>query len=226
MSPKRRQKVTDDEVFAADQRAMTKRGPHELTLARYRRRSWRFAGAARAAIRQQARLASRLGRPLRAERGGRFRQPAGSPSPSAGGSPRLCGVHGRPRATPEALSRNLAYLQIDLTDPDFRSAPPGQRARHPSRDRVASPSRSRGGGLRRNVDHPGPRQSRRGGNQRIADVVGLLSRRLGGCVDTARPQRGVASLRGATPPTEGLKVAQIGETHNARASCLPCVTPI
>lgn len=24
-------------------------------------------------------------------------------------------------ATPDALSRNLAYLQIDLTDPDFRS---------------------------------------------------------------------------------------------------------
>ena len=29
----RRLKVTDDEIFAAAQRAMTRRGPHELTLA-------------------------------------------------------------------------------------------------------------------------------------------------------------------------------------------------
>ena len=31
--PGRRQKVTDEEVFAAAQRAMSRRGPHELTLA-------------------------------------------------------------------------------------------------------------------------------------------------------------------------------------------------
>ena len=29
----RRPKVTDDDVFAAAQRAMSRRGPHELTLA-------------------------------------------------------------------------------------------------------------------------------------------------------------------------------------------------
>ena len=31
--PGRRRKVTDDEIFAAAQRAMGRRGPHELTLA-------------------------------------------------------------------------------------------------------------------------------------------------------------------------------------------------
>ena len=31
--PGRRQKVTDEELFAAAQRAMSRRGPHELTLA-------------------------------------------------------------------------------------------------------------------------------------------------------------------------------------------------
>ena len=31
--PGRRQKATDEDVFAAAQRAMSRRGPHELTLA-------------------------------------------------------------------------------------------------------------------------------------------------------------------------------------------------
>jgi AcrR family transcriptional regulator len=118
--PKRRQKVTDDEVFAATQRAMTQRGPHELTLAHI---------AAEAGV-SPGRLVQRFGskRALLLALADRF---AGSTGSIFDG---LRAAHRRPlaalrayaacmadlAATPEALSRNLAYLQIDLTDPEFR----------------------------------------------------------------------------------------------------------
>jgi len=118
--PKRRQKVTDDEVFAATQRAMTQRGPHELTLAHI---------AAEAGV-SPGRLVQRFGskRALLLALADRFAGSAGSVFDG------LRAAHRRPLAalrafaacmadlavTPEALSRNLAYLQIDLTDPEFR----------------------------------------------------------------------------------------------------------
>ncbi len=118
--PKRRQKVTDDEVFAATQRAMTQRGPHELTLAHI---------AAEAGV-SPGRLVQRFGskRALLLALADRFAGSAGSVFDG------LRAAHRRPlaalrayaacmadlAATPEALSRNLAYLQIDLTDPEFR----------------------------------------------------------------------------------------------------------
>jgi AcrR family transcriptional regulator len=118
--PTRRQKVTDDEVFAATQRAMTQRGPHELTLAHI---------AAEAGV-SPGRLVQRFGskRALLLALADRFAGSAGSVFDG------LRAAHRRPlaalrayaacmadlAATPEALSRNLAYLQIDLTDPEFR----------------------------------------------------------------------------------------------------------
>jgi len=120
MSP-RRQKVSDDEVFAAAQRAMTRQGPHELTLAEIASEAGVSAG----------RLVQRFGskRALLLALAERF---SGSAGPVFAG---LREAHRRPLATlrayaacmadlavtPEALSRNLAYLQIDLTDPEFRA---------------------------------------------------------------------------------------------------------
>jgi AcrR family transcriptional regulator len=120
MSP-RRQKVSDDEVFAAAQRAMTRQGPHELTLAE-------IAGEAGVSA---GRLVQRFGskRALLLALAERF---AGSAGTVFAG---LREAHRRPLATlrayaacmadlavtPEALSRNLAYLHIDLTDPEFRA---------------------------------------------------------------------------------------------------------
>jgi AcrR family transcriptional regulator len=119
--PERRRKVTDDEIFAAAQRAMTRRGPHELTLA--------HIGAAAGV--SPGRLVQRFGskRALLLALAGRF---AGSAATVFNG---LRAAHRRPLAalrayamcmadlasTPDALSRNLAYLQIDLTDPEFRA---------------------------------------------------------------------------------------------------------
>jgi AcrR family transcriptional regulator len=120
MSPGR-QKVSDGEIFAAAQRAMTRQGPHELTLADI---------AAEAGV-SPGRLVQRFGskRALLLALAERFAGSAGAVFAA------LKAAHPRPLATlrayaacmaglastPEALSRNLAYLQIDLTDPEFRA---------------------------------------------------------------------------------------------------------
>jgi AcrR family transcriptional regulator len=116
----RRQKVTDDDVFAAAARAMRARGPHELTLADIAREAGVTAG----------RLVQRFGskRALMVALSERF---AGSAGPVFA---ELRAAHRRPLATlrayaacmadlaptPEALLRNLAYLHADLADDVLR----------------------------------------------------------------------------------------------------------
>ena len=116
----RRQKVSDEDVFAAAQRAMSRRMPHDLTL----------ADIAEEAGVTPGRLVQRFGskRALLVALSERF---AGSAGPVFAG---LRAVHGGPLATlrayaacmadlaptPEALLRNLAYLQGDLTDEVLR----------------------------------------------------------------------------------------------------------
>jgi len=116
----RRQKVSDDEVFAAAQRAMSRRGPHELTLADIAGEAGVTAGL----------LVQRFGskRALLVALSARF---AGGASAIFTG---LRAAHRSPLATvrayaacmadlaptPEALLRNLAYLQLDLTDDVLR----------------------------------------------------------------------------------------------------------
>jgi AcrR family transcriptional regulator len=118
--PGRRQKVTDDEVFAAAQRVMSRRGPHELTLAD-------IAGEAGVT---PGRLVQRFGS-KRALLVALSEQFAGSAGPVFAG---LRAAHRGPLATvrayaacmadlaptPEALLRNLAYLQNDLADDALR----------------------------------------------------------------------------------------------------------
>src|SRR5262245_49922324 len=116
----RPQKVTDDEVFSAAQRVMSRRGPHELTLADIAEEAGVTAG----------RLVQRFGskRALLVALSERF---AGSAAPVFAG---LRTAHAGPLAalrayaacmadlapTPEALLRNLAYLQGDLADEELR----------------------------------------------------------------------------------------------------------
>ena len=118
--PGRRQKVTDEEVFAAAQRAMSRRGPHELTLAD-------IAGEAGVT---PGLLVQRFGskRDLLVALSERF---AGSAGQIFAG---LRAAHRSPLATvrayaacmadmattPEALLRNLADLQLDLADEVLR----------------------------------------------------------------------------------------------------------
>lgn len=114
--PGRRQKVSDDDVFAAAQRAMSRHGPHELTLAHI---------AAEAGV-TPGRLVQRFGskRALLMALSERF---AGSADEVFAA---LKTAHPAPLATvrayaacmadlapsPGALLRNLAYLQGDLAD--------------------------------------------------------------------------------------------------------------
>ena len=118
--PGRRQKVSDDEVFAAAQRAMSRKGPHELTLADIAGEAGVTAGL----------LVQRFGskRDLFVAISERF---AGSAGPVFAG---LRAANRGPLATlrayaacmadlapsPEALLRNLAYLQLDLADDVLR----------------------------------------------------------------------------------------------------------
>jgi AcrR family transcriptional regulator len=118
--PGRRQKVTDEDVFLAAQRAMSRRGPHELTLADI---------ADEAGI-TPGRLVQRFGskHALLVALSERFARSAG---PVFAG---LRAAHRSPLAalrayaacmadlapTPDALLRNLAYLQGDLADDVLR----------------------------------------------------------------------------------------------------------
>jgi AcrR family transcriptional regulator len=116
----RRQKVSDDDIFAAAQRAMMQRGPHELTLADIAveagvtpgRLVQRFGGKRELLLALSARFAKSTG-PVFAGLRSAHRSPLAALRAYA-----ACLASLAP--TPEALLRNLAYLQIDLTDPAFR----------------------------------------------------------------------------------------------------------
>lgn len=119
MSPRPR-KVTDDDLFAATHAAMMKLGPGELTLAAIAKE----AGVTASVIVQ--RFGSK--RDLLLTLAERFSGGAGEMMTA------FTERHGSPLAalrdyaecmagmasSPAALARNFAYLQIDLTDPDFR----------------------------------------------------------------------------------------------------------
>jgi AcrR family transcriptional regulator len=118
--PGRRQKVTDEEVFSAAQRAMSRRGPHELTLAD-------IAGEAGVT---PGRLVQRFGskRALLVTLSERFAGSAGTVFAGLRASHRtpLATLRAYARCmadlapTPDALLRNLAYLQVDLADDVLR----------------------------------------------------------------------------------------------------------
>ena len=116
----RPRKVTDDDVFMAAYRVMSRVGPNDLTLGHIATEAGVTAGL----------LVQRFGskRELLLKLSERF---------SAGTVEMFAALRQRHRSpvavlrayaecmagmaeTPEALMRNLAYLQIDLTDPDFR----------------------------------------------------------------------------------------------------------
>lgn len=118
--PGRRQKVTDDEVFAAAQRAMTRRGPHELTLADIAGEAGvtpgllvqRFGSKRELLVALSERFAGSAG-PIFAALRAASRGPLATVRAYA-----ACMADLAP--TPDALLRNLAYLQLDLADDVLR----------------------------------------------------------------------------------------------------------
>jgi AcrR family transcriptional regulator len=119
MTPRPR-KVSDEQVFAATYRAMTRLGPRELTLS---------AIASEAGVTPGA-LVQRFG----SKRELMLKLSEGAASSTGEFMTGLLAKHDSPlealRAyagcmaglaeSPAAFVRNVAYLQIDLTDPDFR----------------------------------------------------------------------------------------------------------
>lgn len=116
----RPRKVSDEEVFAAAHRAMARLGPGELTLAAIAGE----AGVTAAALVQRfgSKRALLLGLAGRAAAGAggfvaglarRHRSPLAALRAYARCQAGLA-------ASPAALARSLAYLQIDLTDAEFR----------------------------------------------------------------------------------------------------------
>jgi AcrR family transcriptional regulator len=120
MSP-RPQKVTDDDVFMAAQRAMSRLGPGELTLAEIAAEAGVTAGrlvqrfgSKRALLLALSERFSGGTAEMFAQLRSAHRSPIAALRAYSDGMANLA-------SSPAALARNFAYLQIDLTDDDFRS---------------------------------------------------------------------------------------------------------
>lgn len=119
MSP-RPQKVTDDDVFLAAQRAMSRLGPGELTLAEIAAEAGVTAGllvqrfgSKRALLLALSKRFSGGTAEMFAQLRSAHRSPLAALRAYSDGMANLA-------SSPEALARNIAYLQIDLADADFR----------------------------------------------------------------------------------------------------------
>ena len=120
MTPRPR-KVSDEQIFMATMRAMSRLGPGELTLAEIAGEAGVTAGALVQRFGSKRELLLALSR-LAAEGGGDFLRDLTRQRRSPLAALREyaeCFAH--LAESPAALARNLAYLQIDLTDEDFRA---------------------------------------------------------------------------------------------------------
>jgi AcrR family transcriptional regulator len=119
MSP-RPQKVTDDEIYMAAQRAMSRLGPNELTLADIAGEAGVTAGLLVQRFGSKRDLLLALSKRFSGGTGEMFTElRRGHRSPLAT-LRAYCDCMAHMADTPAAFARNFAYLQNDLTDPDFR----------------------------------------------------------------------------------------------------------
>ncbi len=120
MSPRPR-KVSDEQVFAAVHRAMQRLGPGELTLDAIAAEAGVTAGALVQRFGSRRQLLLRLSAGAAASTGAFIRElRLAHRSPLAALRAYAACMAGL-AASPAALARSLAYLQIDLADPDFRA---------------------------------------------------------------------------------------------------------
>ena len=118
MSPRAR-KASDDEVFAAALRAMSRTGPAQLTLGEIAAEAGLTPAALVQRFGSKRKLLSGAGREKCRVADGdvcRTARCARSPLAALREYARCMAGMG---STPGALAHNLAYLQVDLTDPDF-----------------------------------------------------------------------------------------------------------
>jgi AcrR family transcriptional regulator len=120
MSPRPR-KVSDDQVFAAAQRAAMRLAPSELTLAAIAAEAGVTAGALAQRFGSKRALLLALAASTASEAGRVIRDLRATHRSPLAAVRAYADCMAELAASPAALARNLAYLQIDLADPDFRA---------------------------------------------------------------------------------------------------------
>ncbi len=119
MSPRPR-KVSDEEVFAAAHRATNRLAPSELTLAEIAAEAGVTAGALAQRFGSKRELLLALARAAAGSTGDFIGQLKASHRSPLAAVRAYAECMAQLAQSPAALARNLAYLQIDLADPDFR----------------------------------------------------------------------------------------------------------
>ena len=119
MSPRPR-KVSDEEVFAAAYRAMQRLGPGDLTLAEIAAEAGVTAGALAQRFGSKRALLLALADGAAASAGEMVRQIRAAHRSPLAALRAYAECLAQLAPSPAALARNLAYLQLDLADPDFR----------------------------------------------------------------------------------------------------------
>jgi AcrR family transcriptional regulator len=128
----RPQKVTDDDIFMAAHRAMSRLGPGELTLADIAKEAGVTAGLLVQRFGSKRDLLLTLAEKFSGGTSEMFAEMRrGHRSPLAA-LRAYSDCMAQMASTPAAFARNFAYLQIDLTDADFRK----HIAKHAAASRV------------------------------------------------------------------------------------------
>jgi len=119
MSPRPR-KVTDDQLFAATHAVMTRAGPRELTLAAIAEQAGVTAAVLVQRFGSKRDLLLALAERYAASSGEFVADLAKKHASPLAALRAYAECMAGMAASPAALARNLAYLQIDLTDAEFR----------------------------------------------------------------------------------------------------------
>ena len=119
MSPRPR-KVSDEEVFAAAHRATNRLAPSELTLAEIAKEAGVTAGALTQRFGSKRLLLLALARGAAESTGGFIAELKAAHKSPLAAVVAYAECMAQLAQSPAALARNLAYLQVDLADPDFR----------------------------------------------------------------------------------------------------------
>ena len=119
LSPRPR-KVSDEEVFAAAHRATMRLAPSELTLAEIAAEAGVTAGALAQRFGSKREMLLALARAAAASSGDFMTQLKAAHRSPLAAVRAYAECMAQLAQSPAALARNLAYLQIDLADPDFR----------------------------------------------------------------------------------------------------------
>lgn len=119
MSPRPR-KVTDDQLFAATHAVMSRVGPGELTLEAIAQKAGVTAAVLVQRFGSKRALLLALSRKYAGQAGELIAALAREHASPLAALRAYAGCMAGMAASPAALARSLAYLQIDLTDSDFR----------------------------------------------------------------------------------------------------------